>query len=67
MSVLTKQERAGGHGRTFPGFMIPLGSNNALILLIHSMLVSFLEYRRACVFIAPIPCSAEIEPLYDAW
>ena len=54
------------HGSTLPGFMIPLGSNNALILFIHSMLVGLFEYWSAWVFITPIPCSADIEPLYDA-
>ncbi len=59
-------ERGMYHGRTLPGFIIPFGSKRALIFFIHSMLVGLLEYCSACVFITPIPCSADIEPLYDA-
>lgn len=51
---------------TFPGFMIPFGSKRCLIFFIHSMLTAFFEYGNACVFITPMPCSAEIEPLYLA-
>lgn len=54
------------YASTFPGFMMPFGSNSFLIFLIHSILVSFFEYGKACVFITPIPCSAETDPLYLA-
>lgn len=30
------------------------------------MLTLLLEYCSACVFIAPIPCSADMEPRWDA-
>ena len=46
--------------------MIPLGSNNFLILFINSMLVWSLLYPSALVFAYPMPCSAETEPLYEA-
>lgn len=50
-------------GITFPGFIIPFGSNTALTPRISSISSAEREYERNSRFNMPTPCSAEMLPL----